>query len=146
MRHWNEKYTRIRGTLNVAAHIMSINWALFKLWNISNMIWWKGHGYDFGQNSYSYWSIYNVSEMLSLESTTIYVSFVELKARYRAHNYLFCKQSFGHGFVFILKVEKKTSNLDLKWLWQNLRTVMLKMNELIKNQLKTNFYLFIKTM
>lgn len=35
------------------------------------------------------------------------MSFVELKARYRAHNYLFCKQSFGHGFVFILKVEKE---------------------------------------
>lgn len=72
------------------------------------------------------------------------MSFVKLKARYRAHNYLFCKQSFGHGFVFILKVEKKTSNLDLKWLWQNLRTVMLKMNELIKNQLKRTFTCLLK--
>lgn len=49
------------------------------------------------------------------------MSVAELKRR-RVHNFLLCKQSSDHAFVYIFDVEKRFLGLDLKYIEQMLGT------------------------
>lgn len=51
------------------------------------------------------------------------MSVAELKRR-RVHNFLLCKQSSDHAFVYIFDVEKRFLGLDLKYIEQMLGTFL----------------------
>lgn len=42
------------------------------------------------------------------------MSLIDVKAKYRAHSFLLCKQGSSQVFVYIFNVKKKIPDLDLK--------------------------------